>query len=84
METVKEDNNFYPNMKVFLSGEYGVVTNDFWDLNQIKIYGVIRWDTKEDDFEDWRGLFGSFKDMGGNEVTSDYKFKFINDDGTPI
>lgn len=88
--------DFFPGMKVSLGGEYGVVTSDFteWDGiyfvngekiqgNPSKQFGLIRWDTdKESDTEDWTGLFGSFIDSGGIEVSSTHQFEFINDDGT--
>ena len=89
-------NDFFPGMKVFLKGEYGVVTNQSkeWSgvyfVNNEKIqkepskqFGIIRWDTnKEFDLEDWVGLFGTFKDSGGVEVSIEHQFIFINDDGT--
>lgn len=69
---------------------------DYWELDDVhdvngakykgtdsKIYGLIRWDTnKELDFEDHRGMFGSFIQVGGKEVDQSYQFKFINEDGT--
>jgi hypothetical protein len=83
-------------MKVFLNGEYGVVTNQFFESDgtytvngaihqgvPCKLYGIIRWDTnKELDFEDWMGQWGSFITAGGHEVDQDYRFQFINNDGT--
>ncbi len=73
---------FYFGMKVTLNGESGIVIkgegNSDWD----KEPGIIRWDTnKEMDTEDWRGLFGSFKDSGGKEIDANTEFKFINDAG---
>jgi hypothetical protein len=92
----KELNDFYPLMKVCLNSEYGVVMDEFWEgdgcymVNGItyqgvpyKLYGLIRWDTnKKEDFEDWRGLWGSFIAMGGRKINENYQFEFINDDGT--
>lgn len=89
-------NEFYPKMKVALDGEYGIVLDDFTEWDGIyfvdgkkkqgtpsKNYGLIRWDTeKENDVEDWRGVFGSFIASGGKEISKDYQFRFINDDGT--
>ncbi|QHT71179.1 hypothetical protein GXP67_33270 [Rhodocytophaga rosea] len=91
-------NDFYPGMKVYLNGEYGIVLQDCWELDEVydidvngvkhkrtdsKMYGLIRWDTNaEFDSEDHRGLFGSFIQMGGKEVDQSYQFKFINEDGT--
>ncbi|MFM9836887.1 MAG: hypothetical protein ACKVOQ_01410 [Cyclobacteriaceae bacterium] len=73
--------NFELGMKVSLNGEKRVIVNS--NLREINSYGVICWDTnRESDSEDWRGLFGSFKDDGGMIIESDYEFKFINDDGT--
>lgn len=81
-------------MKVSLNGEFGVVTDGFAEgadfVNQdqsnsgsLTNFGLIRWDTeKEADFEDWTGLFGSFKDIGGYEIASEHQFRFMNDDGT--
>lgn len=92
---MKKD-DFYPSMKVFLNGEYGVVTNQFVESNgaysvngvveqgaPYKLYGIIRWDTQQKaDFEDWMGLWGSFVATGGYEISQEYQFQFINDDGT--
>ena len=63
-----------------LNDEFGVVLNKISENN---LFGLIRWDTKnENDIEDWRGLFGSFLQIGGKIIGQDHKFKFINDDGT--
>ena len=92
---MKTNNDFYPKMKVSLDGEVGIVLDDFnhWDSVYYvggekkqgipsKNYGVIRWDTnKENDTEDWRGVFGSFIAAGGKELNQDYEFEFINDNG---
>ena len=65
-------------MKVSLNGEFGVVINSY---NQN--FEVIRWDTNtQNDSEDWTGQFGSFLQIGGKILDDDYKFKFINDDGS--
>ena len=91
-----EKDEFYPTMKVFLNDEYGVVMNQFVECERIynvnetvqqavtcKLYGLIRWDTnKRLDFEDWRGLWGTFVVQGGYEIPREYQFQFINDDGT--
>lgn len=74
--------SFYFGMKVSLNGEIGVIIrgegNPDWD----KEAGIIRWDTnKEVDSEDWRGLYGSFIDLGGKEIDPQTKFKFIDDSG---
>lgn len=68
-------------MKVALNGEKGVVVvSDFKAFDSL---GIIRWDTVTDsDFEDWRGVYGTFVNMGGTILQDDYQFKFINDDGT--
>ncbi|HLO38556.1 MAG TPA: hypothetical protein VK173_08700 [Lacibacter sp.] len=78
------NNDFYPGMKVSLNGQYGVVINEFKIINEAsKEFGIIRWDTeKAFDLEDWVGLFGTFKDHGGREVSSKHQFRFINDDGS--
>lgn len=76
----KRNQEFLPGAKVSLSGEYGVVLDK---ENQGDFLGLICWDTaKEDDIEDWRGLFGSFIDAGGEVISPDHQFNFINDDGT--
>ena len=85
-----ERDDYYPFMKVSLNGECGVVTDQFFEVNgspqqdsRSKFYGVIRWDTnKRLDFEDWRGLWGTFVDLGGHEIGQDYEFRFINNDST--
>ncbi len=83
-----DTSDFHPFMKVSLKGECGVVTEQFWEINDSgqevtsKLYGVIRWDTnKTSDYEDWRGLWGTFITEGGKEIDKDYTFQFINDDG---
>ncbi len=73
---------FYFGMKVSLDGEIGVVIqgegNSDWD----KEAGIIRWDTnKEVDSEDWRGLYETFVNSGGREISPQTKFKFIDDNG---
>ncbi|CAL2079163.1 conserved protein of unknown function [Tenacibaculum sp. 190524A02b] len=74
---------FYFGMKVSLGGEIGVVIQGKGKLDWDKEAGIIRWDTnKEVDTEDWRGLYGSFIDSGGVEVSKDHQFKYIKDDGT--
>ena len=76
---------FYFGMKVSLNDEIGIVIrieeNSHWD----KEPGVIRWDTnKKFDTEDWRGMFGSFKDSGGKEIDSNIALKYINEKGELI
>jgi hypothetical protein len=87
--------DFYPGMKVFLNGEYGVVTDRVteWDGvyfvdgikrqgSPTKQYGFIHWDTiLESDLENWTGLFGSFIAAGGTVISEEYRFRFITDDG---
>lgn len=59
-----EQDDFYPFMKVSLGGEYGVVTDQFLEIQgsiqqkeSTRLYGIIRWDSKKRlNFEDWRGL----------------------------
>jgi hypothetical protein len=76
----KRNQNFEKGTKVLLNNEFGVVL----DKNvENEMYGQIRWDTnKENDIEDWRGLFQSFLQTGGEIITTEYEFKYINDDGT--
>jgi hypothetical protein len=62
-----------------LNGQFGVVLDRTVDSDLV---GLIRWDSeKKDDEEDWRGLFGTFLQTGGQIVEQDYEFKFINDKG---
>lgn len=72
---------FITGMKVSLEGEVGVVLAP--ELDQPDFCGMIRWDTiNENDFEDWRGQFGTFIQLGGKVLNENYDFKFINDDGS--
>ena len=76
MDTIRQ---FKPRLKVSLKGEFGVVI----DSENSDLSGIIRWDNpNENDFEDWRGLFGSFLQSGGEILNDDFAFKYINDDGT--
>lgn len=76
----KRNQGFLLGTKVSLENERGVVLDKSEDWSE---YGLIRWDTdKENDIEDWRGLFGSFLQAGGQVINQDYEFKFINSDGT--
>ncbi|MFY7734290.1 MAG: hypothetical protein ACOVSR_12460 [Bacteroidia bacterium] len=76
----KRNQVFLLGTKVSLEKECGVVLDKSEDWIE---YGLIRWDTdKENDIEDWRGLFGSFLDAGGQVINHDHEFKFINNDGT--
>ena len=75
------DIGFITGMKVSLEGEVGVVLVP--ELDQPDFCGMIRWDTiNENDFEDWRGQFGTFIQLGGKVLNENYDFKFINDDGS--
>ncbi|TCD21110.1 hypothetical protein EZ456_19345 [Pedobacter psychrodurus] len=74
----KRNQGFEVGAKVSLEGEFGVVLNTYNEF-----CGLICWDTDvENDTEDWTGMFGSFQDIGGEVIDPDYKFKFINDDGS--
>ena len=76
---IKRNHDFIPGTKVSLRNEFGVVLDKTVDNN---LFGQIRWDTdKENDVEDWRGLFGSFLQAGGQVIDQDYKFRFIDDNG---
>jgi hypothetical protein len=76
----KRNQGFLVDTKVSLENVYGVVLDKSKDRNE---YGLIRWDTiKDNDIEDWRGLFESFIEAGGQVVYQDYFFKYINNDGT--
>lgn len=76
----KRNQGFLLGTKVSLEKECGVVLEKSEDWIE---YGLIRWDTdKENDIEDWRGLFGSFLDAGGQVINHDHEFKFIINDGT--
>ena len=74
--------DFEPGMKVSHSGENGLVLDEYYTIGSgEKTYGVILWDTgKENDTEDWRGLFGSFQDSGGAILEKDFKFTHIKED----
>ncbi|MCF6407217.1 hypothetical protein L3C95_30250 [Chitinophaga filiformis] len=65
--------NFYPFMKVCLNEEYGVVTDQFTEVDgdsNSRMYGVIRWGSDSNPaFEDWTGLWGTFVALGGKEIT---------------
>lgn len=73
---------FYVGMKVSFKGEIGLVIQGNGNADWDKEPGIIRWDTnKEQDTEDWRGLFGSFQNVGGKEIDSKTRFSFITDEG---
>ena len=73
--------DFKPGMKVSLSGENGLVLNEYHDYETHRSYGLILWDTEKDnDTEDWRGLFGSFQDAGGTILEKDFKFTYLKED----
>lgn len=75
----KRNQEFVTGTKVLLKGEFGVVLDKTDDNGLV---GLIRWDSeKENDVEDWRGLFGSFLQSGGQVVGQDHEFKFIDDKG---
>jgi hypothetical protein len=75
----KRNQDFIPGTKVSLRDEKGVVLNESTGND---LFGLIRWDTvKEDDVEDWRGMFGNFIQAGGQVINQDHKFNFIDDAG---
>jgi len=77
MKKVYED--FEVGMIVHLENEYGVVIEPEEIGNS---YGLIRWGTnKNEDLEDWRGLFGSFISSGGKIIENPYDFKHIDNSG---
>ncbi|RQO77755.1 hypothetical protein DBR40_07205 [Pedobacter sp. KBW01] len=70
----KRNQDFLPGSIVCLEGEYGVVLGDSED----GLFGLVRWDTdKDQDAEDWRGIWGNFLAMGG-KVVEDHEFNFID------
>ena len=74
------NDSFKIGMKVSLNGEFGVVVKS--KLDKPNFYGMIRWDNpKESDFEDWRGQFGTFRNIGGQILDQMHQFEFICDDG---
>ena len=76
----KRNQDFEKGTKVLLNNEFGVVLDK---TVENEMYGQIRWDTnKENDIEDWRGLFGTFLQTGGEIISQEQQFKYINDDGT--
>ena len=73
---------FHFGMKVKNGEEIGLVIKPEVNSDRDKEPGLIRWDTpKENNIEDWRGLFGSFTDSGGMEISRDTEFKFITEEG---
>ncbi|SHK62496.1 hypothetical protein [Chryseobacterium polytrichastri] len=73
------DEKFKVGTKVFIHNEYGVII----DFKEHGLSTVIRWDTlKENDFEDWFSMWGTFFDMGGEIINKNHQFKYINDDGS--
>lgn len=69
-------------MKVKLNNELGIVIKPEFKTEWDNEPGLIRWDTdKDEDLEDWRGLFASFLNAGGREVSQDTSFEFITDSG---
>ena len=77
----KKNHDFVHGTKVSASGEFGVIIKS--ELDKPDLFGVIRWDTeKENDTEDWTGMFESFTNIGGKIIDQDHTFKYINDDGT--
>jgi hypothetical protein len=75
----KRNREFVPGTKVSMKNEFGVVLDRTADN---KLIGLIRWDTEqENDTEDWRGLFGSFLQAGGQVINQDHEFKFIDNNG---
>lgn len=76
----KRNQDFIKGTKVALNNEFGVVLDKISDSN---MFGQIRWDTNtESDIEDWSGLFGSFLKSGGQIISQQHQFIYINDDGT--
>lgn len=76
----KRNQDFFKGAKVLITDQFGVVLDQTEDWNE---YGIIRWDSDdENDTQDWRGLFGTFLDMGGEIIDPNHQFTFINDDGT--
>lgn len=76
----KRNQGFLPGNIVLLNDEIGVVLKNNDDND---VPGLIRWDTYgNNDIEDWRGMFGSFLQIGGEVIEQDYLLRFINRDGT--
>lgn len=75
----KIDDDFISGSIVFLDNEYGVILDKEKDNN----FGIIRWDTPHEvDEEDWIGMFGTFRELGGVIVDNSHQFKYINNDGS--
>ncbi|XOV67660.1 MAG: hypothetical protein ACFHU9_00545 [Fluviicola sp.] len=69
-------------MKVSHSGEFGVVIKPNESSKWSSEPGIIRWETaKQDDQEDWRGLFSSFINTGGEIIDENYCFQYIDEFG---
>jgi hypothetical protein len=77
----KKNHDFVSGTKVSVNGEFGVIVKS--ELDKPNLFGTIRWDTaKENDTEDWNGMFGTFTKIGGKIIDQNHIFKYINDDGT--
>ncbi|GGX22867.1 hypothetical protein [Aquimarina muelleri] len=75
----KTFDDFIVGMVVYSDKEFGVVINSEKVGNS---YGMIRWDTnKNNDIEDWRGLFGTFISNGGKVIEGIYDFQYIDGEG---
>lgn len=74
-----KNDDFYPGMKVALNGENGIVLDtERNEAGKAELHGVIRWDTeKEEDDEDWRGMFGSFIESGGKILDPEFEFTHL-------
>ena len=71
-------NDFEIGMKVTLDGEKGLVVRSP-SKGDDDVTGWILWDTpKPNDVEDWRGLWGTFKQSGGEVLPPETKFSYIN------
>ena len=72
--------DFKVGMKVRLDGEIGLVIVSPKDDNS-QLVGFIQWDTpRSDDIEDWRGLWGSFGQSGGEVLPDATVFRYIKSD----
>ncbi len=71
--------DFFIGMKVSLDEEVGLIV-DPPNEDTSDLIGWILWDTpSKQEFEDWRGLFGTFIQTGGKILPSSFKFQHLSE-----
>ena len=69
--------DFEIGMKIYLEGEKGLIVKSPQDEAE-NLIGIILWDTPSvSETEDWRGLWGTFKQSGGEVLPPDTVFTYI-------